>query len=229
LVDGIDSGGPAASASLDPVPGLIVLGMLAAPLAAVLTARRTLADRRVHPAWGALTVVLAALGILVLTGSVRGDVVALGILVAAGGGAVASAWRGRRAPGLIAVGLVVLPAAVIAVGVDLRLQKIGAPAARPQTDAQLRSRYDLGAGRLTLDLSRLRSVGRRRQVDVSVGTGRLVLIVPRHARARPGKWCCYVGHAQRGWDASGSVRVGGRLTVRLYLASGTIEVRHAPF
>lgn len=142
-------------------------------------------------------VALHAAGLVVL--SIVG--LAAGGLVIVGLGLVASLWLGR-ARGLVPLGLglvaVLVGAASIGPWVDeVRAKPLvwnatidGAPAEAmgelsfaPESLDALMPRYDLGMGKLTLDLSRLDFAGQTRAVEVNVGMGQLIVLLPPGVRA----------------------------------------------
>jgi phage shock protein PspC (stress-responsive transcriptional regulator) len=139
-----------------------------------------------------VVVALHAAGLVPL--SVTG--MAAGGLVVVGLGLVASLWLGR-APGLVPLGLglaaIMLGAATIAPLVDRARQVPSVVEAHAGTSASeamgdtlfvpesldaLMPRYDLGMGKLTLDLSHLDFTGQTRDVEINVGLGELLVIVP---------------------------------------------------
>jgi len=135
---------------------------------------------------------------------------AAGGLVIVGLGLVASLWLGR-ARGLVPLGLglvvVLVGAASIGPWIDAVREKPvvwsatvdGAPAEamgelsfEPASLDALMPRYDLGMGKLTLDLSHLDFTGETRAVEINVGMGELIVLLPPGVRA----------------DVSGDVGVG---------------------
>lgn len=90
---------------------------------------------------------------------------------------VVSAWVGR-AMGLIALALVLTLACAVVVGVDVPLSSgIGERIYRPQSSADVRSRYELGIGHLVVDLSKAAPP----KVVVRDGIGEEEIIVPANA------------------------------------------------
>jgi hypothetical protein len=152
---------------------------------------------------------------------------------------VIGAWRGR-ARGLIPVALVLTVALATSSLVDVPLAGgVGDRTYRPVTVEQLRSPYRISVGELTLDLSQLDLDGRRAEVLVTAGIGRVEVLVPSAVQLT------VAGHAGLGevvllgstWEGSGIdqrvVRSGaglegeGRLSVRARVGIGQVEVRRA--
>ena len=131
----------------------------------------------------ALFLSLGVLGFLHATAVVfpePGDYAALA-LGCVGAGLLAGAWWGR-ARWLIPVGVLLIPVALVTSlaprGMDFD-SGAGEVSHHPLSSAELRSDYELGAGQLTLDLTRLRLLpGERRRVAASIGAGELVVVVP---------------------------------------------------
>jgi hypothetical protein len=113
---------------------------------------------------------------------------AAGGLVIVGLGLLASLWLGR-APGLVFLGVglagVMLVASVVAPLVD-RARELHAqlPASagdrdyQPQTLAELQPVYELGMGKLTLDLTQIDFAETTREVRVNLGLGEVKVLVP---------------------------------------------------
>ena len=131
----------------------------------------------------ALFLSLGVLGFLHATGVVfpePGDYAALA-LGCVGAGLLAGAWWGR-ARWLIPVGVLLVPLALVTSlaprGMDFD-SGAGEVYEHPRSSAELASDYELGAGQLTLDLTRLRLLpGERRRVAASIGAGELLVVVP---------------------------------------------------
>lgn len=110
------------------------------------------------PAAVVLPSLLTAVGLAVMVGSFQGDhpgLVTTGVLLA-----VATVFAALA------------PAEALRGGMGQRDVAVTSP-------SQLESDYTLAVGQLTLDLRDLELDGAR-QVDISVGTGKLVVLVPRH-------------------------------------------------
>jgi phage shock protein PspC (stress-responsive transcriptional regulator) len=133
---------------------------------------------------GGLGILLACALILVggvWAGAAGGGTVAAIAVIAAGLVIVAAAFA-RPARWLI------LPTLSLALGVGVAAAAgidtadgVGEREYRPATAAQLRDRYELGAGQLVLDLRHLALTGAQRRVELDVGIGRAVVLVPRDA------------------------------------------------
>jgi hypothetical protein len=123
--------------------------------------------------------------------------VAAGGLVIVGGGLIASLWLGRATALIFAgVGLagVLLASSAVgsfvhktqtwsdggfqALGVEHVPGSIGDRVFRPTTLDELQPSYDLGLGKLTLDLSQLPAIDGTRDVQLKVGVGELHVILP---------------------------------------------------
>lgn len=137
--------------------------------------------------WYVLAAALVAVGLLgVVANAPELDVAlgqyfgaALGVL---GIGLVAGAWWGR-ARLLILLGLFVLPVAATAAFLNVPLDGGFADQAfQPKTVGELRSDYRLAGGEIRLDLAALPAGGGPIVLNVSVGVGLLVVIVPEDAR-----------------------------------------------
>ena len=107
-----------------------------------------------------------------------GDVVVAGAVILAGLALVASAFA-RPARWLILPALALaIPAAVVAAaGIDLD-GGIGEKRYRPGTVADIRDRYEVGAGSLTVDLRDVDLPPGEQRVRVNVGMGEAVVLVP---------------------------------------------------
>jgi phage shock protein PspC (stress-responsive transcriptional regulator) len=126
---------------------------------------------------------------------------AAGGLVVVGFGLVASLWLGR-ARGLVPLGLglviLMLGAATVGPLVDKARQvpsmievhagtsaseAMGDTVFVPESLDALMPRYDLGMGKLTLDLTHLDFTGEVRDVELNVGLGELIVILPEGVSA----------------------------------------------
>ncbi|MDQ3978410.1 MAG: PspC domain-containing protein [Actinomycetota bacterium] len=185
-----------------------------------------------------LSLLLVLAGVLALLGVslVTGLAVAL---LATGIALVIGAWRGR-ARGLIPVALLLTVALATVSWIDVPLAGgVGDRTYRPVLVEQLRSPYRIGIGELTLDLSQLELDGRRAEVLVTAGIGRVEVLVPTSVQLT------LAGHAGVGevvllgshWGGSGIdqqvVQSGlglegeGGLSVRARVGIGQVEVRRA--
>jgi phage shock protein PspC (stress-responsive transcriptional regulator) len=135
--------------------------------------------------WLTLGTALVVMGVATLLSereavSLAGDqVFALGLGVV-GIGLLVGAWVGR-ARWLILVGLLLVPPILAANVVDVPASAgTGSRLYTPRTAAQLQSDYELFAGEMVLDLSRL-PLDQPTQVHAEVGAGRIEVRVPRGA------------------------------------------------
>lgn len=162
------------------------------------------------------------------------QILALGLGVV-GIGLLVGAWLGRSR-GLIAVGVLLVPAVLVAsllrvppsVGTGERLFA-------PRTAAQLLPAYELFAGEMTLDLSRL-PLDRPTRVRAEVGAGRIEVRVPEetstrvHAAVEIGEVTIF-GARQEGADLDVTRRRGtgdGLLDLDLSSSVGEIVVVAVP-
>ena len=171
-----------------------------------------------------------------LWASAAGGGVAVAILVIAIGTLLAAAafWGGARwliVPALaIAAGLGVVAAA----DVDLD-GGYGKRVYAPSSPGEIRSGYDLGAGSLEVDLRGIDFAGDERRIDLEVGIGEAVLVVPRDV--------CVVTNGDvgagylrvLGWDTGGlnvAWREGSaqapKLVVDAHVGLGALQVVHDP-
>jgi phage shock protein PspC (stress-responsive transcriptional regulator) len=177
-----DPGGAAAARQADPTAQTAALWPSSAgPPAAA--ARRP----REHSMLGWVTVgaALVVMGVVALLSqrdaiALAGDqVLALGLGVV-GLGLLVGAWLGR-ARWLILIGVLLVPPILAANAVDVPMSAgTGDRLYTPRTAAQLRPDYELFAGQMILDLSRL-PLARSTQVHAKVGAGRIEVRVPRGA------------------------------------------------
>jgi len=135
-------------------------------------------------ALGAAFVTLGVLAALDLTGAASIDwQLVLALLVAVTGAiALVGAATGRAVGGVVALGLVLL--LMLALGLAVRVPLfagIGDRTQRPATLADVNSRYRLGIGDLTVDLSSVRLPRGETHVAATVGIGELLVRVPRDA------------------------------------------------
>lgn len=168
--------------------------------------------------------------------SAAGGGVAVGILVIAIGTLLATAafWGGARwliIPALaIAAGLGVVAAA----DVDLE-GGYGKRVYAPSSLGEVRSGYDLGAGSLEVDLRGVDFPDGARRIDLEVGLGEAVLVVPRNV--------CVATNADvgagylrvLGWDTGGLNVAWGdgrapaaKLVVDAHVGLGALQVVHDP-
>jgi phage shock protein PspC (stress-responsive transcriptional regulator) len=163
-------------------------------------------------------------------------------LTVLGLGLLVGAWWGR-AWSLIPVGLLLVP--VVAAASLLGSEPVAAGAGnrlwQPRTVAEVQPSYRLGAGQAVVDLSGVR-LGAPTRVDVGLGAGRIVVVVPDDApvqlRGRVGIGSVtLLGRTEQGAKVDTSRTDGplrprkgdppGRLTLDLHLGYGVIEVHRA--
>ena len=129
------------------------------------------------------SVVLLAAGVLAAVQLSNAAEVSAGVafavlLIVVGCGLLAGTWFGRSR-GLIAVGLVLTVMTAVASVADVPVSGgAGERFWRPLSADELEREYRLGAGRLELDLREVELDGRARRVEVSLGTGRLRVLLP---------------------------------------------------
>ena len=107
---------------------------------------------------------------------VAGVVVVLGLLLVAG-----AVTRRREARWLVLPALVLaVPLGIVsAAGIDLR-GGFGERLYRPASAAEVAPAYRLGAGRMEIDLRSVDFAGPERRVDVGLGMGEAIVVVPRN-------------------------------------------------
>jgi hypothetical protein len=131
---------------------------------------------------------LLGLGVLLLlcvlcvaafwTAGIGGDVVVAGLVIAAGVAVLVAAFlRPARWLILPALAIAVPAAFVSAAGIDLD-GGIGERTYRPASASQVREHYEVGTGRLEIDLRDADLPAGDRTIDIDVGMGEAVLIVP---------------------------------------------------
>jgi phage shock protein PspC (stress-responsive transcriptional regulator) len=136
--------------------------------------------------WYVLAAALIAVGLLAVVDISPGLRVGLGQYFGAalgvlGLGLIVGAWWGR-ARLLILFGIVLLPLAFTAAHITVPLDGgYGEQMYRPQTVGELRPEYRLAGGEIYLDLTSIHAT-RPVAISVSVGVGRLVVLVPKNAR-----------------------------------------------
>lgn len=157
-------------------------------------------------------------------------------LIAIGTGLVIGAFlgRGRR---LILLGAAVAVVVASSTSIDVPLRGgVGDRSFRPVTIAELEPSYRRAAGSLTLDLRSVPWAGQTARVEVSVGAGDLLVIVPPevtvtvHAEAGVGEVRLF-GARDDGIDVTADetqtgVEGAGRLTVDARVGFGEVEVRN---
>lgn len=107
-----------------------------------------------------------------------GGVVVAGIVIAAGAGLVAAAFVGGARWLVLPALAIALPLAFVsAAGIDLD-GGFGERRERPATVAELKQGYRLGAGQLVVDLRELDLPAGDHPLNVRVGTGHVLVLVP---------------------------------------------------
>ena len=171
-------------------------------------------------------------------GAAAGGGVAVAILVIAIGALLTvAAFRGGAR-------WLVLPALVIAAGLgvvaaaDIDLDGgYGDRTYTPTSLADVRSDYDLGAGKLEIDLRGVDFTVGERTLDLEVGVGEALVVVPRDlcviADADVGAGYLRMlewddGGVNVGWDDSVPTRAEKTLVVNAHVGVGSLEVVHDP-
>jgi phage shock protein PspC (stress-responsive transcriptional regulator) len=180
---------------------------------------------------------LAAVGSYWATGTGSGTIVA-GVVIVLGLALVAAALRDGARWLILPALAVALPAGVVsAAGVDLH-GGAGERAYRPHTIEEVRDRYRLGLGDMTVDLRDVRFPPGDRELELEIGTGHIELIVPEDVcvvtRARVGAG--YVGALDResggldvDWDEVPVPRAGvPRLVVDADVGIGALMIGNRP-
>jgi hypothetical protein len=160
-------------------------------------------------------------------------------LVLCGAGLIVGAWRGR-ARGLIALGLLLLPAlaAVNLLALADARGGVGERTVRPDRLADVREEYRLFAGATTIDLSDVDFGAEPAEVRATVTFGDVTVVVPRgthvevEGSVRAGT-LDLLDHVVDGTDLSRTVvgpgdEQGGRLRLRLEVGVGAVTVDRAP-
>lgn len=166
-----------------------------------------------------------------------GGGVAMAVLVIALGALIGlAAFRGG-ARWLIVPALAIAFAVGLVVAADVDLKGgYGERVYAPASLAEVRERYDLGAGRMELDLRGVDFPAGARDLELDVGFGEAVVVVPRHV--------CVVANADvgagylrlLGWDDGGfnvgwnggAARPDASLVVDAHVGMGALQVVHDP-
>ena len=133
------------------------------------------------PVLGALLAAAGLFGLLAVLDVYTVDAdLALAAAVAIVGAAIAvGAFVGYRVGSLVVVGLVLLAGFGVAASTPVSVSSgIGDKVERPLGAADLESSYEYGIGEYELDLRNVQLAGGETRVDVSLGIGELVVIVP---------------------------------------------------
>ena len=156
-----------------------------------------------------------------------------GALCIVGGALVLSTWFGR-ARGLVPLGIVLLIATIPAATIDVPLTGgTGYHHYVPTTRAELRSTYEMGIGRLDVDLREVPLLGRTTRLRAQLGIGNLVVDVPStvtvvvSAHAGAGAVLLF-GANNGGWPAQQTRTVAGtrpgELDLDLRVGAGAVQV-----
>jgi phage shock protein PspC (stress-responsive transcriptional regulator)/predicted membrane protein len=149
-----------------------------------------------------------------------------------GAALVVAAFVGR-AHTLIAVGIVLLAATAVSNTLDVPLRGgIGNRSYRPEQLSDIQNHYEVGIGRLEIDLRNAPLSDRTTVVDAQTGVGELVVFVPSyvrvevHAHAGAGSVMLF-GRATGGWPENDDRAVAGSGTglLKLDLRVGVGQVR----
>lgn len=163
--------------------------------------------------------------------------VAIGLSLALLGGVVVLGARFGRPGGLIVVGVLLTVAGALASVVDVPFDGgFGERSWAATEPGELRSAYRLSGGEAVLDLGDLELRGQRADVEVSVGLGQLVVIVPADVdvvvdgSVGAGQLTVF-GVTEDGVDVERTSRdddgVGAGLHVEARVGMGELEVRRA--
>ena len=184
---------------------------------------------------------LLSIGVaLVIAGSLSGwfdasaSVVLAAALVVVGAGLVLASVVGR-ARWLFVVGFVLACALLTAAAVEPLIEDgVGEKTFSPATLVGLESKYDHGIGDLTVDLRNVPLDGKTRRVEVELGIGSLLVLVPRaqslvvDAHVDAGKISLPDGRTTNGWDESLRYARGaagqGALVIDVEMGFGDVQV-----
>jgi phage shock protein PspC (stress-responsive transcriptional regulator) len=157
--------------------------------------------------------------------------IALAIL---GAGLIVAAWRGR-ARLLIIVGLLLAPLTIASSAIRVPVEGgVGERLYVPQSATEVRDEYRLGAGEMTIDLTRVDFSGQPIDVEATVVAGRLEVIVPSDVTVDVsghvglGEMTLF-GRGQNGAELSADRVVqgtGGSLNLDLETSFGEVVVYH---
>jgi phage shock protein PspC (stress-responsive transcriptional regulator) len=147
---------------------------------------------------------------------------------------VLSTWFGR-ARGLVPIGILLLIVTLPAATIDVPLSGgTGNHEYRPVARSEIRSRYEMGIGRLNVDLSRVPLTGRTTRVHAQLGIGEMIVDVPStvrvvvHAHAGAGSVRLF-GSNEGGWPERQTRTApgtgAGQLDLDLRVGAGDIQVR----
>jgi phage shock protein PspC (stress-responsive transcriptional regulator) len=170
--------------------------------------------------------------------SAAGGGVAVAILVIAIGGLLAAAAFRGGARWLVVPALAIAGGVGVVAAADIDLDGgHGKREYAPTSLAEVQSGYDLGAGKLEVDLRRVDFTGGERKLQLEVGFGEAVLVVPRDvcvvADADVGMGYLRMldwddGGFNVGWDEDGATRPATRLIVDAHVGMGALQIVHDP-
>ncbi len=159
-------------------------------------------------------------------------------LVVIGLGLMVGAWRGRSV-GLVVLGLLLVPTVAAASLADVPFRGgVGERWYMPRSTAEVRPLYELGFGKLVVDLRDVRFGQDPTRIRASVGMGKVVVYVPRdvpveaHGRASAGQVDLFDRvengvQVESSQTSTGSERIG-RLTLDLSAGYGAVQVVRWP-
>ena len=133
------------------------------------------------PVLGALLAAAGLFGLLAVLDvyDIDFEVALAGALAVVGVAVAAGALTGRRVGGLVVLGILLLPTFAVAAATPVSVSSgIGDRLERPATGAVLDDSYELGIGSLTVDLAAVELQRGTTSVDVDLGIGELIVIVP---------------------------------------------------
>jgi predicted membrane protein len=194
--------------------------------------------------WGrrlVIAVVLVALGFVALVGALGPDedgfVLASAVLVVIGGAMVVGGMRGRGR-WLAFPGLAVLALLSIGSTVSITIEGgVGEVLIQPDSVSELEDSYNLGLGKLTIDLTSVTDFpsGRTVDIDADLGAGEMIVIVPAgvtvgvDATAGAGEVDAFgrmssgIGDVELDFVEPGAAD-GGRVNLDLHVGFGAINV-----
>ena len=155
-------------------------------------------------------------------------------LVVVGSGLVLASVVGP-APWLFVVGIVLTCALLAAAAIEPLVDDgVGEATVAPTTLVGLESKYEHGIGDLTVDLRNVPLDGKTRRVEVELGIGSLMVLVPRaqalvvEAHVDAGKISLPEGRTADGWDENLRYASGGAgqgtLVIDVEIGFGDAEV-----
>jgi phage shock protein PspC (stress-responsive transcriptional regulator) len=208
-------GGPESAAALDEGTGAITAPttagaeVRAAPVAATTTVAARRPRERSSLGWFTLAAMLIAIGVAAVLENWEvleldvGQFFALALTVV-GAGLLVGAWWGR-ARLMMVLGVLLVPVVLAASLINMPLRgTVGDTFLMPRTVSDLKDRYEVLAGSVTLDLTELR-LDEDVRVRADVALGDLNVIVPRGVRvlvsgtAQAGR-LRFFGHQEEGVD-----------------------------